>query len=214
MTTKQRALSDIRWSLLSVIKIVAIGALQLSLLAQVLGESEFDMLATSIIMLLVLDTLCDRGFSNKIIRRHILNDRQQSTLYWFNVLSGLAFFAVFFIGGHIISRFSGQPELALIIEMLSLAFIIIPQGQHYRAILQKEKHFNRIALTETAAVITGLTATLVTVWLSPSILCAVWGYLAMVSVRMLMFCCYGRKYFQAKFTFDMKSLSTLRHSKI
>lgn len=213
MTTKQRAISDIRWSLLSAVKIVAIGALQLSLLAQVLGEGEFDMLATSIIMLLILDTLCDRGFSNKIIRRHILNKNQLSTLYWFNIISGLAFFAVLFIGSDVISRFSGQPELGLMIEMLSLVFIIIPQGQHYRAILQKERHFTRIALTETAAVITGMTATLITVWLSPSILCAVWGYLAMVSVRTLMFCCYGREYFQAEFVFNMKSLSSLRRTR-
>jgi Polysaccharide biosynthesis protein. len=104
----------------------------------------------------------------------------------------------------------GQPELAIMLEMISVIFIIIPQGQHYRAILQREKQFTRIAFTETSSVLAGLAVTLFTVWLTPSVLCAIWGYLAMVSIRMLIYCYYGRPWFQPEYRFSLKAFAAVR----
>ncbi|MEB5973937.1 oligosaccharide flippase family protein [Pantoea dispersa] len=210
MAIRERNLASAKWSVLSSIKIVGIGVLQLSLLAQILQANEINLLAIAIVMLLVIDTLADRGFGNSLIRNQNLNNSELSTLYWGNVLSGLFIFAVLFIGSDIYSRLMGQPELAIMLEMISVIFIIIPQGQHYRAILQREKQFTRIAFTETSSVLAGLAVTLFTVWLTPSVLCAIWGYLAMVSIRMLVYCYYGRSWFQPEYRFSLKAFAAVR----
>ena len=210
MAIRERNLASAKWSVLSSIKIVGIGVLQLSLLAQILQANELNLLAIAIVMLLVIDTLADRGFGNSLIRNQNLNNSELSTLYWGNVLSGLFIFAVLFIGSDIYSRLMGQPELAIMLEMISVIFIIIPQGQHYRAILQREKQFTRIAFTETSSVLAGLAVTLFTVWLTPSVLCAIWGYLAMVSIRMLVYCYYGRSWFQPENSFILKAFAAVR----
>lgn len=210
MAIRERNLASAKWSVLSSIKIVGIGVLQLSLLAQILQANELNLLAIAIVMLLVIDTLADRGFGNSLIRNQNLNNSELSTLYWGNVLSGLFIFAVLFIGSDIYSRLMGQPELAIMLEMISVIFIIIPQGQHYRAILQREKQFTRIAFTETSSVLAGLAVTLFTVWLTPSVLCAIWGYLAMVSIRMLVYCYYGRSWFQPEYRFSLKAFAAVR----
>lgn len=209
MAIRGRNLTAAKWSVLSSIKIVGIGVLQLSLLAQILEAKELDLLAIAVVMLLVIDTLSDRGFANGIIRNQTLSVRELSILYWGNVLIGLAIFAVLFIGSDIFSQIMNQPELAIMLEMLSVIFIVIPQGQHYRAILQREKEYTKIAFTETASVLTGLSVTLFTVWLTPSVLCAIWGYLAMVSVRMLIYCYYGRPWFQPEYRFSIKGLTQI-----
>ncbi|MFH8132599.1 oligosaccharide flippase family protein [Pantoea osteomyelitidis] len=209
MAIRGRSLTAAKWSLLSSIKIVGIGVLQLSLLAQILEAKELDLLAIAVVMLLVIDTLSDRGFANGIIRNQTLSVRELSILYWGNVLIGLAIFAVLFIGSDIFSQIMNQPELAIMLEMLSVIFIVIPQGQHYRAILQREKEYTKIAFTETASVLAGLSVTLFTVWLTPSVLCAIWGYLAMVSVRMLIYCYYGRPWFQPEYRFSIKGLTQI-----
>lgn len=210
MAIRERNLASAKWSVLSSIKIVGIGVLQLSLLAQILQANELNLLAIAVVILLVIDTLADRGFGNALIRYQSLNNSELSTLYWGNVLSGLFIFAVLFIGSDIYSRVMGQPELAIMLEMISVIFIIIPQGQHYRAILQREKQFTRIDFTETSSVLAGLAVTLFTVWLTPSVLCAIWGYLAMVSIRMLIYCYYGRPWFQPEYRFSLKAFAAVR----
>jgi len=210
MAIRERNLASAKWSVLSSIKIVGIGVLQLSLLAQILQANELNLLAIAVVILLVIDTLADRGFGNALIRYQSLNNSELSTLYWGNVLSGLFIFAALFIGSDIYSRIMGQPELAIMLEMISVIFIIIPQGQHYRAILQREKQFTRIAFTETSSVLAGLAVTLFTVWLTPSVLCAIWGYLAMISIRMLIYCYYGRPWFQPEYRFSLKAFAAVR----
>ncbi|WP_217550399.1 oligosaccharide flippase family protein [Pantoea sp. GbtcB22] len=210
MAIREKNLTNAKWSILSSIKIVGIGVLQLSLLAQILQANELNLLAIAIVMLLIIDTLADRGFGNAIIRTKNLNNSDLSILYWGNVLSGLAIFATLFIGSDISSRMMNQPEMAIMLEMISVIFIIIPQGQHYRAILQRENQFSRIAFAETSSVLVGLSVTLFTVWLTPSVLCAIWGYLAMVSIRMLIYCYYGRSWFQPEYRFSLKSFANVR----
>ena len=210
MAIREKSLASAKWSILSSIKIVGIGVLQLSLLAQILQANELDLLAIAIVMLLIIDTLADRGFGNSVIRNINLNNSELSILYWGNVSSGMIIFAVLFIGSDLYSRIMNQPEMAIMLEMISVIFIIIPQGQHYRAILQREKQFSRIAFTETSSVLVGLGVTLFTVWLTPSVLCAIWGYLAMVSIRMLVYCYYGRSWFQPEYRFSLKSFANVR----
>lgn len=210
MATRERSVISAKWSILSSIKIIGIGVLQLSLLAQILQANELNLLAIAIVGLLIIDTLADRGYSNALIRSGNLSVRDQSILYWGNMLLSLLIFAMMFIGSDIIGKFVQQPELAIMVEMVSVIFIIIPQGQHYRAILQREKQYTRIAFTETVSVLFGLGVTLFTVWLTPSVLCAIWGYLAMVSVRMLIYCYYGRSGFQPEYRFNLKEYSRIR----
>ena len=210
MAIRERNLANAKWSILSSIKIIGIGVLQLSLLAQILQANELNLLAIAIVVLLAIDTLADLGFGNRVIRHQNLNNEELSHLYWGNILGGLVIFALLFTGSDIYSRLMGQPELAVMLEMMSVIFIIIPQGQHYRAILQREKQFTRIAFTETSSVLAGLAVTLFTVWLTPSVLCAIWGYLAMVSIRMLIYCYYGRPWFQPEYRFSLKAFAAVR----
>ncbi|MGC0946025.1 oligosaccharide flippase family protein [Pantoea agglomerans] len=210
MAIRESNLNGAKWSLLSSIKIIGIGVLQLSLLAQILQANELNLLAIAVIALLAIDTLADRGFSNTLIRRSILSINDLSTIYWGNMLMGVAVFGLLFTGSHLLTSLFDQPELALMLQMVSVVFIIIPQGQHYRAILQREKQYTRIAFAETSSVLAGLAVTLFTVWLTPSVLCAIWGYLAMASIRMLIYCYYGRSWFQPEYRFSLNAFSKIR----
>ena len=49
----------------------------------------------------------------------------------------VAVFGLLFTGSHLLNSLFNQPELALMLQMVSVVFIIIPQGQHYRAVLQR-----------------------------------------------------------------------------
>lgn len=209
MAIRENSFNSAKWSLLSSIKIISIGVLQLSLLAQLLQANELNQLAIAVIALLAIDTLADRGFSNKLIRRCMLSINDLSTIYWGNMLIGIPAFGLLFASSHLLTSLFNQPALALMLQMVSVVFIIIPQGQHYRAILQREKQYSRIAFAETSAVLAGLAVTLFTAWLTPSVLCAIWGCLAMASIRMLIYCYYGRSWFQPEYHFSLTGFSKI-----
>lgn len=97
MAIHDKSFTTAKWSVLSSIKIIGIGVLQLSLLAQILGAKELHLLAIAIVMLLVIDTLSDRGFANTIIRSGKLSEKELSILYWGNVFLGLVIFSVFLL---------------------------------------------------------------------------------------------------------------------
>ncbi|EFF0592944.1 polysaccharide biosynthesis family protein [Escherichia coli 1-392-07_S3_C1] len=54
-----------------------------------------------------------------------------------------------------------NPDLAPLIKTLSLAFVVIPHGQQFRALMQKELEFKKIGMIETNAMLAGCSFTVV-----------------------------------------------------
>lgn len=69
------------------------------------------------------------------------------------------------------------------IKTLSLAFVVIPHGQQFRALMQKELEFNKIGMIETSAVLAGFTFTVVSAHFWPLAMTAILGYLVNSAVK-------------------------------
>lgn len=206
MSLKQKAINGAKWSAISSVMTIGLGLLQLTLLARMIDPKQFGLLTIALVILTLVDTLSDFGLSNSVIQRKSMSETELSTLYWLNIFIGLVVFAVIYCSSHAISALMQQPDLNELIEALSVAFIIIPQGQQFRALLQKELAFTQIGRTEVLAALAGFAVTLISAWWSPSALCAIWGYLTMISVRMLLFCYYGGRIYRPQFVFELKSV--------
>ncbi|MBP2169080.1 lipopolysaccharide exporter [Erwinia toletana] len=212
MNLKEKTFNGAKWSALSSITTIGIGLLQLTLLARLLEPKEFGLLTIAMVILILVDTFSDFGLSNSIIQRKNISETELSTLYWINVVIGVGVFAILFFGSHFFSQLLHQPDLEIIIETLSVAFIIMPQGQQFRALLQKELEFTQISIAEITGALVGFVVTLACAWFKPVAICAIWGFLAAVSVRMLMFCWFGREIYQPKAVFQLDGVkSNLRY---
>ncbi len=193
---------------MSTLSTIGIGFLQMTLLARIIDTHQFGLLTIAMVIILLADTLSDFGLSNSIIQRKEISEVELSTLYWINIFIGLTVFTVVFSCSGLISGLLKQPDLKVLIQVLSLAFLIIPHGQQFRALLQKELEFAKIGLTETLAVTLGFLVTIVAAWYKPEAITAIWGYLAMVSVRTLMFSWYGRKKYKPRFHFSFRTITS------
>lgn len=212
MNLKEKTFNGAKWSAFSSMTSIGINLLQIILLARFLDQQQFGLLTIAIVILMLVDTFSDFGLSNSIIQRKNISETELSTLYWLNIAIGLVVFLILFFGSDLISQAFNQPGLAILIETLSVAFIIIPQGQQFRALLQKEMHFTQISITEMVGILTGFVVTMAFAWFKPVAVCAIWGFLAAASVRMLMFCWYGRAIYQPKLCFDINGIkSNLRY---
>ncbi len=194
MSLREKTISGAKWSAMATVIIIGLGLVQMTVLARIIDNHQFGLLTVSLVIIALADTLSDFGIANSIIQRKEISHLELTTLYWLNVGLGMVVcVAVFALSGAIASVLH-NPDLQPLIQTLSLAFIVIPHGQQFRALMQKELEFNKIGLIETSSVLAGFTFTVVSAHFWPLAMTAILGYLVNSAVRTLLF-----GYFAAKF---------------
>lgn len=154
--------------------IISLGLVQMTVLARVFDNHQFGLLTVSLVIIALADTLSDFGIANSIIQRKEISHLELTTLYWLNVGLGIVVCVAVFLLSDVIGRVLHNPDLIPLIKALSLAFLVIPHGQQFRALMQKELEFNKIGMIETSAVLAGFTFTVISAHFWPWALTAIW----------------------------------------
>lgn len=79
----------------------------------------------------------DMGFGAALIQKENISERQLSTLYWLNILTGILLFIGLFFLSPFIADFYQRDELVFLVRILAVMFLIAPVGQQYQYMLQK-----------------------------------------------------------------------------
>ncbi|KAF1367954.1 MOP flippase family protein [Yokenella regensburgei] len=208
MSLREKTISGAKWSAMATVAIIGLGLVQMTWLARIFDSHQFGLLTVSLVIIALADTLSDFGIANSIIQRKAISRLELTTLYWLNVGLGIVVFALVFALSDTIARVLHNPDLAPLIKTLSLAFVMIPHGQQFRALMQKELEFNKIGLIETSSVMAGFSVTVVSVWFWPWAMTAILGYLVNTAVRTLLFGWYGRKIYRPGLHFSLASVAS------
>lgn len=206
MSLREKTLSGAKWSALATVIIISLGLIQMTVLARIIDNHQFGLLTVSLVIIALADTLSDFGIANSIIQRKEISQLELTTLYWLNVGLGLVVCAAVYLLSDFIAGVLHNPDLAPLVKTLSLAFVLIPHGQQFRALMQKELEFNKIGMIETSAVLAGFTFTVVSAHFWPWALTAILGYLVNTAVRTLLFGYVGRKIYRPGLHFSLKSV--------
>lgn len=208
MSLREKTVNGAKWSAIATVASIGISFLQITLLARIIEPHQFGLLTISMLVIMIADTISDFGISNSIIQRKNISEVELSTLYWINVMIGLLVFFLVFVLSGLISDLLNQPEIKPLVQLLAFAFIIIPHGQQFRALLQKELDFSKIGLIETSSILIGFAITMCSALYYPFAITAIWGYLCMSICKTLMFAVVGRKIYKPILRFNYKSVSS------
>ncbi|EPG9697333.1 TPA: MOP flippase family protein [Klebsiella aerogenes] len=208
MSLREKTVNGAKWSAIATVASIGISFLQITLLARIIEPHQFGLLTISMLVIMIADTISDFGISNSIIQRKNISEVELSTLYWINVIIGLLVFFLVFVLSGLISDLLNQPEIKPLVQLLAFAFIIIPHGQQFRALLQKELEFSKIGLIETSSILIGFAITMCSALYYPFAITAIWGYLCMSICKTLMFAVVGRKIYKPILQFNYKSVSS------
>lgn len=206
MSLREKTISGAKWSAMATIVIIGLGLVQMTVLARIIDNHQFGLLTVSLVIIALADTLSDFGIANSIIQRKEISHLELTTLYWLNVGLGVVVFAAVYLLSDTIANLLNNPDLAPLIKTLSLAFAVIPHGQQFRALMQKELEFNKIGSIETAAVLSGFTFTVVSACFWPLAMTAILGYLVNSAVRTLLFGYFGRKIYRPGLHFSLATV--------
>lgn len=208
MSLREKTISGAKWSAIATVIIISLGLVQMTFLARTIDNHEFGLLTISLVIIALADTLSDFGIANSIIQRKQISHLELTTLYWLNVSLGLVVCVTVFLLSDVIASMLHNPALVPLIKTLSFAFIIIPHGQQFRALMQKEMEFSKIGSIETISVLVGFTVTVTMAIFYPFAMTAIIGYLANTLVRTSLFGFFGRKIYRPGFHFSLKSVGS------
>ena len=138
MSLREKTISGAKWSAIATVIIIGLGLVQMTVLARIIDNHQFGLLTVSLVIIALADTLSDFGIANSIIQRKEISHLELTTLYWLNVGLGLVVCVAVFLLSDAIGDVLNNPDLAPLIKTLSLAFVVIPHGQQFRALMQKE----------------------------------------------------------------------------
>lgn len=121
----------------------------LSVMSRLLSPHEFGLMAMATLVIGIFIQTLDNSFSAIVINKSDIDEKQLSNLFWLNL--GLAvFIASLFIGlAKIISEvIFTQPELVLILQLLSLLFVFNAASTCQDALLRRDMEFKKIAVID------------------------------------------------------------------
>jgi len=208
MSLREKTISGAKWSAMATVVIIGLGLVQMTVLARIIDNHQFGLLTVSLVIIALADTLSDFGIANSIIQRKEISHLELTTLYWLNVGLGIVVFALVFSLSGFIADILHNPDLAPLMRTLSFAFVVIPHGQQFRALMQKELEFTKIGMIETSAVLAGFTFTVVSAHFWPLAMTAILGYLVNSAVRTLLFGWSGRRIYRPGLHFSLASVSS------
>ncbi len=95
----------------------------------------------------------DLGTAAAVIQRKELDQRFLSTVFWFNVMLGIASTAALALLAPLIGRVYGQPALVPLLRVLSLAFVMSSLTVLQQALLERRLALRQLALVELSSVV-------------------------------------------------------------
>src|SRR6185312_2963578 len=149
----------------------------------------------------------DMGISGAIVQRQNATSEQLSSLFWLNVLVGLCFFGLLFLGAPIIARLYGEPRLAGLITCAALALLVAPMGQQFRMLLQKWLRFDTLAATDVISSAAGVAVAVILALHDQGVYSLVWGQMTTTTASTLILLKIGTRNWRPQFRLRHEDIS-------
>ena len=94
------------------------------ILARLLLPSDFGAIAMFSVLTSIASSIVDSGMASSLIRSKDINDKDLSTVFWFNLLTSFFLYSVIFLIAPLVADFYNLPVLKNVIRVYSITLII------------------------------------------------------------------------------------------
>jgi O-antigen/teichoic acid export membrane protein len=203
--TKQ-IVGGMKWTGLSTVIITVVQLLQFAILARLLAPSDFGLMSMIMVVIVLSQVFVDMGISSAIIHKQNITRNELSSLYWLNLLVGLLVFGIVLSLTPVIASFFNEPRLKELLVYVSFIFLIIPIGQQFQFLMQKELKFNELAKIEIVSVVSGSFSSIALAFFGYGVLSLIWGQIITSAIKSLYLAFIGWKQWRPSFHFRKSDL--------
>jgi teichuronic acid exporter len=206
MNLKDIAAKGVKWNGLSMLVCTLTEILQLVILARLLDKVDFGLMAMIMVVVGFARSFVDMGISNAIIQKPENTKESLSSLYWISILCGLLVFAGVYFSIPLAVLLYQEPLIAGPLFFTSLCFLIIPVGQQFQVLLQKNFKFYQLAWIEMISLISGTVAAVLFALYDYGVYSFVWGLLITTAIRTFLLVIIGLRIWRPVFRFKYSDL--------
>lgn len=141
MSLKQKTVHGLLWSFIDSFASQGFSFIVGIILARILSPREFGLIGMITIFIAISQSIIDSGFSNALIRKRDCSQADYSTVFIFNIIVSLFFSIILIFSASFISEFFKEPQLKLLIQVLSLGLVINGLSIIHKVILTKKLDF-------------------------------------------------------------------------
>jgi lipopolysaccharide exporter len=190
---KQLAITSARWSAAQTAVVTAIQFVQLAVLARLLNPFDFGLMAMITVVIGFARLFEQMGLSEALIQRSTPTQDELSSLYWFNLITGLIVFCLICAAAPLISWGFNEDQLTKLVPAVATSLLLHPFGMLFYAWMRKELHFGILALTDVTSTLLGALVSVLSAWLlEMGVWSLVWGTLIHAATQSLLCLAYGR----------------------
>jgi lipopolysaccharide exporter len=198
---RRASMAGVRWTGATAVTIAATQMLQLIVLSRLLRPADFGLVAMTMVVVQTAQAFSDAGLTNAVIRRQRMTAPVLSSLYWTSVGAGLIVAGVVWSAAPVAALFFREPDVTGLLRLAALTLVIVPIGQQFQALLQKELAFKPLARVEVLAAAAGTGVAIVLAARGAGAASVIWGQIALASVQAALFVRLGMQRWQPRIQF-------------
>lgn len=143
MDNRQKVLSNLIWRFMERCGAQLVSFAVTVVLARLIDPEVFGLIATVTVITSILLVFSDSGMANALIQKKDPDDLDFSSVFFFNVLFGLAIYAALYFATPWIAKIYKSPELIPILRVLGLTIIVAGIKNVQQAYVSKTLQFKR-----------------------------------------------------------------------
>ena len=172
--------ASLSWQSLNVFLQVLLQLVYIRILAGLLTEEDFGIMAIALIVVGVVEIFAQVGIGPSVVQFAHLDPKHISSAWWFSAGLGVAFFMGMFIAAPEIALHYEEPTLRPVLRWISLSFVISGFSVVSRSLLIRDMNFKALTgCALTGMVVGNLGVGLVLAWQGAG----VWAYVAALLVQ-------------------------------
>jgi O-antigen/teichoic acid export membrane protein len=156
---------------------------QTVVLSRLLDPADFGLFAMTLVVTGFATLLAEMGLANAVIQAREVSAESRSSLYWLNVLTGTAAFAVVCLSSPLVAAAYGESRVAGLLPWVALPLLFGSFGQQFQAFFERELEFGRLAEIEVGSGIVGALVAIGAALAGGGVLALAAGLVANTAVR-------------------------------
>ncbi|MEW6382148.1 MAG: MOP flippase family protein [bacterium] len=183
MSLRQSAILGVKWESFSKATVIGIEFLRLAVLTRMLSPADFGLKTMIMVAIGFAQSFEDLGISNAVIYRQDVTHHHLSSIYWLNLIAGIALFIFVWAATPLLVLLFNEPRLAVLLPWEALVFIITPLGRQFQTLMQKELQFDRLAKVELASAIVSAVVAIFLARFGCGVFSLIWGEISLAASK-------------------------------
>jgi O-antigen/teichoic acid export membrane protein len=152
---QRRAARGLTWTMVHTWGGQALSLVVFVILARLLAPPDFGLVALAAVFVALAQLVVDQGLGDALIQRREITQRQIDTAFWVAIATGFLLMVAAFLLAAPIAGALQEPDLAPILQVLSVTFVLSALASIPIALLTRELAFRPLAIRAVVSIVGG-----------------------------------------------------------